>query len=138
MKYLGIDYGKKRVGLAVSDEGGKLAFPHSVLTNNARSINSGQAKLLESVIEIVKKEGVEAIVMGESKNFQNEKNEIMKEIEEFKKELENKIKIIRENFQIYLEPEFLTSIQAKQITGENEMHDASAAAIILQSYLDKN
>jgi RNase H-fold protein (predicted Holliday junction resolvase) len=39
---------------------------------------------------------------------------------------------------VRLEPEFLTSVQAEKITGKNDMHDASAAAIILQSYLDKN
>ena len=34
MKYLGIDYGEKRVGIAISDEEGKVAFPKIVLKNN--------------------------------------------------------------------------------------------------------
>ena len=40
--------------------------------------------------------------------------------------------------EIFFEPEFMTSAQAEQIQGKNDMHDASAATIILQSYLDKN
>jgi RNase H-fold protein (predicted Holliday junction resolvase) len=40
-------------------------------------------------------------------------------------------------FKVVFEPEFMTSVQASQITGENKMLDASAAAIILQSYLNR-
>jgi putative holliday junction resolvase len=125
MKYLGIDFGGKRVGVAVSDDSGKLAFPHSIAQNGEN--------LLEEIEKIIKEEKIGAVVMGESKNFEGEPNKIMEEIEKFKKILEEKLKI-----KVYLEPEFLTSAQAKQITGENIMHDASAAAIILQSFLDKD
>lgn len=147
MKYLGIDFGSKRVGMAVSDEAGQMAFPYSVLQNNEN--------LLNEAAEIIKKEKIEEIVMGESKDFKNEPNKIMKKIEEFKKNLEDlpaqagKLKI-----KVWLEPEFMTSKQANigfksrrlalQESGsrlkrreQNSMHDASAAAIILQSYLDK-
>jgi putative holliday junction resolvase len=125
MKYLGIDFGSKRIGLAVSDDSGKLAFPHSVISNDR--------KLLEEMEKIIEKEKIERIVIGESKDFKNEPNKIMAEIEEFKKELEEKAKL-----KIYFEPEFLTSAQAEQIQGKTLMHDASAATIILQSFLDKN
>lgn len=139
MKYLGIDFGSKRIGLAVSDEGSKMAFPFSVLPNDKNLLNEAE--------KIIKDEKIECIVMGESKNFKDEPNKIMEKIEEFKKELEEKTKL-----KVYFEPEFLTSIQAEQIQHrrrgsvsrpqrrepKNEMHDASAAAIILQSFLDKN
>ncbi len=125
MKYLGIDFGSKRVGIAVSDDGGKLAFPHSVTQNDG--------KLLEKIKEIIEKEKTEQIVIGESKDFKGEPNKIMAQIEEFKKILEEKTKL-----RISLEPEFLTSAEAEHIQGKTEMHDASAAAIILQSFLDKN
>lgn len=139
MRFLGIDYGAKRVGIAVSDETGKLAFPYSVIANDG--------KLLEKITAIIEKlvprsdsevrDKIE-IVMGESTNFQGEPNEIMKEIKEFKKELEEEIRDKgKMGVEIHFEPEFLTSQQAKQIQGENKMHDASAAAIILQSYLDR-
>lgn len=124
MKYLGIDFGSKRVGLAISDDSGGMAFPHSVLSNDKN--------LLDKILEIIKKEQVELVVMGESKDFKGEPNKIMGEIEGFKKELEQET-----NLKVVLEPEFMTSAQAKHLQGENEMHDASAAAIILQSFLDK-
>jgi putative holliday junction resolvase len=125
MKYLGIDFGLKRIGLSVSDDTGKLAFPHSVILNSKNT--------LDEIGKIIKKEKIDEIVMGESKNFAGESNKIMAEIEKFKKILEEKIKL-----KVYFEPEFMTSQQAEQIQGKNDMHDASAAAIILQSYLDSH
>jgi len=125
MKIIGIDYGGKRVGVAISDDSGRMAFPVSVLENNG--------KLLENIKAIIKKEKVEKIVVGESKDFAGRSNKIMKEIEVFVGELEKQT-----NLEIILEPEFLSSHQAQSIHGKNEMHDASAAAIILQSYLDRN
>lgn len=125
MKYVGIDFGSKRVGIAISDEEGKMAFPYSVILNNK--------ELLVEMKKIIEKENIEGVVMGESKNFKGEPNKIMPEIEKLKKDLEEKTKL-----PVFFEPEFMTSQQAEHIQGKNEMHDASAAAIILQSYLDKN
>jgi putative Holliday junction resolvase len=125
MKYLGIDFGSKRVGIAVSDEDGKLAFPHSVISNTG--------ELLEKVLKILKEENIGEIVIGESKDFKNKPNKIMEKIEEFKALLEEKTKL-----KVSFELEFMTSSQAQQLQGKNQMHDASAAAIILQSFLDKN
>jgi putative holliday junction resolvase len=124
MKYLGIDFGSKRVGIAVSDDEGKMAFPYSVIANDG--------KLLEEIQKIIEEEKIGEIVMGESKNFEGEPNEIMAAILDFKKKLEEKFKI-----KVNLEPEFMTSQQAERLQGKTPMHDASAATIILQSYLDK-
>lgn len=125
MRFLGIDFGMKKIGLSVSDEGGQMAFPLSVLPNTE--------KIFDEIEKVVVEKNIEAIVMGESKNFAGQPNEIMVEIEKFKSALEQKLKI-----KVIFEPEFLTSVQARQIMGKNEMEDASAATIILQSYLDKN
>jgi putative Holliday junction resolvase len=124
MRYLGIDFGEKRVGIAVSDEEGKFAFPQVVLANDK--------DLLKNIMGLCLKNSVATVVMGESKNFQGKINDIMWKIEGFKKQLELM------GVKVVFEPEFLTSVQASQITGENEMLDASAAAIILQSYLNKS
>lgn len=123
MRYLGIDFGEKRVGIAVSDEEGKFAFPQTVLANDK--------DLLKNIMSLCLKHSIETVVMGESRNFKGQINEIMWKIEGFKKQLELM------GVKVVFEPEFLTSVQASQITGENDMLDASAAAIILQSYLDK-
>jgi len=123
MKYLGIDYGTKNIGLAFAEEGG-LAFPLEVLENNE--------KLVSKVLEICEQRKIGKIIVGESKNFKGEDNEVMVEIENFIKNLKAKTKI-----EIVLQPEFLTSRQAREFLGRNEKTDASAATIILQSYLDK-
>ncbi len=124
MKYLGIDFGTKRIGLAVSDEGEKIAFPNVVLPNTP--------DLMEKVIKICADNSIGAIVIGESNNFAGNPNPIMKNVKKFIKDLEKQIKT-----PIMFEPEFMTSVQATRIQGETEKLDASAAALILQSYLDK-
>src|SRR5262245_47197431 len=58
MRTLAIDYGTKRIGLAMSDAGGKIATPLDVLHHTS----SGQA--VESIIRIIEHEGVEQIVIG--------------------------------------------------------------------------
>lgn len=124
MKYLGIDFGGRRVGIAVSDIDGKIAFPLIVLPNDK--------SLFRNIMDACIKDDINTVVMGESLNYQGQKNEIMTKIEDFRKLLEIAgVKVI-------LEPEFMTSVQASRVTGENQMLDAAAAAIILQSYLDKN
>jgi len=124
MRYLGIDFGEKRVGIAISDPEGQIAFPTIVLANDK--------SLLKNILDLCMKNSVEMIVMGESRDYQGQINPIMWKIDGFRKQLETM------GFKVEFEPEFMTSIQARQVTGENKMLDASAAAIILQSYLDKN
>jgi len=123
MKYLGIDFGTKRIGISFSDEDGRVAFPLSVLENSE--------KIIEEIKKIISEKKIDKVVVGESKDFNMKDNPIMKDIKEFsEKLLEDKIAVV-------FHPEFFTSQEAIQIQGKNEMLDASAATIILQSYLDK-
>ena len=123
MKYMGIDYGEKRVGIAISDDEGRLSFPHSVLENNSEIIG-----LLEKMC----KDGhITGIVIGESRDFKGKPNTILKDSVVFAEKLKQKIKL-----PIFFEPEFLTSKQASHIQGDS-MLDASAASIILESFLNK-
>ena len=123
-KLLGIDYGTKRVGIAVSDDSGAMAFPRVVLENDA--------SLLGAVQEIIEQEEVKEIIVGKSMDYKMQPNVVMKDIDSFCDKLKDKTSL-----PIYLEPEFLTSHQAHHIQGKTDMLDASAAAIILQSYIDK-
>lgn len=124
MRYLGIDYGTKRVGVAISDEAGEFALPHIVLPNDK--------KLLAAMAGICRDKNIGAIVLGESKNFAGEDNPVMEKIYLFKKELEQAT-----GLPIELEPEFFTSAEAARFQGKNDKLDASAAALILKSFLDK-
>ena len=125
MKYLGIDYGTKRIGLALSDEDGVLAFPHKVIQNKSRANTE--------IIQIAKSEKIEKIVVGESLDYKNQPNQVMKNIEKFGKELNALTGI-----EVLYEPEYLTSAQARRAPGAGTRVDASAAALILQYYLDSH
>ena len=123
MRLLGIDYGTKRVGIALSDEGGQFAMPLITLNHSKN--------LIKDVKEIVEKNGIKEIVMGESKNYKGEANAVLPESLNFKMDMES------EGYIVHLEPEFMTSANAERFQGKNENLDASAAALILQSFLDK-
>ena len=124
MRYLGIDYGKKRVGVATSDQSGNFSYPLSVLDNTD--------KLIDEITKICKEKQISEIVVGESRDFSQNENEIMSDIKPFVKSLEDKL-----GLPVHMHPEFMTSQEAERLQGKNDMHDASAAAIILKSYLDK-
>jgi putative Holliday junction resolvase len=123
MRYLGIDYGEKRIGLALSDEQGDFSYPLSVIQNSE--------KLVQEISNLCKENNVSTIVIGESKNFNQEENPIMKSVKILKENLENETQL-----PVHLHPEFMTSLEAERLQGHNDMHDASAAAIILKSYLE--
>ena len=122
-RILGIDYGTKRIGVAVSDEGREFALPVVTVKNTP--------DLVAEIAKIATQYESKEIVIGESRNYKGEPNAIFQEVEAFKKELE------KLGFIVHLELEFMTSMQAERLQGKNDKSDASAAALILQSYLDR-
>lgn len=123
-RLLGIDFGEKRIGIAISDENQKIAMPHAVLPNDRM--------LYGEIQKMCKGFKISAIIIGESKDFKGNDNPIMQKIKVFKQELERDLKL-----PVYFEPEFMTSAQAKHLQGDSPLLDASAAALILQSYIDR-
>jgi putative Holliday junction resolvase len=136
MRLLGIDYGSKRIGIAISDDGGTLAFPYKILINNM--------ELIDSIHNICGEEDISAIVLGESHDLSGKPNKIMGSIEELKHNLETDL-----DLPVYLQKEFMTTVEARGREGKEQNNarktskkepsqaDASAAALILQRYLDK-
>lgn len=124
MKYLGIDYGKKRVGVAVSDENGTIAFPLTVLKNDE--------KLNDALEDIIEDRSIEEIVIGHSVDKKGKENILQEEINELILNLTFTV-----GLPIHLEPEWYTTQAATRLQGKNAMKDASAAALILDSYLRK-
>ena len=135
MRFLGIDYGRKRVGLAISDEMGRLAFPLKILRNSP--------DLLDLIHNLCGEENISEIVLGQSLDFSGQPNAIMAQIEEFKEE------ISKLGLPVHFEKEFLTSVEARREVRKEkntarkikrpkrkEVY-ASAAALILQRYLDR-
>ena len=132
MKYLGIDYGTKRVGLAVSDAGGALARPLSVVKNSS--------SLVSDLEMLIAKEGVEAIVVGSS-----EGNKVQGDIMELIGTL-----TLATMLPVETVTEAFSSMEAHGSKGKERMSaratkapekpgdlDARAAAVILQRHLDK-
>lgn len=124
MKYLGIDYGAKRVGLAVSDAGGNIAFPRATLANDE--------KLLSQISALVKEEKIEALVVGDTRSHGGGDNPVTAEAESFVSILEAEVRVpVERVFEAW------SSIEASRYAVKgNEHNDAAAAAIILQRYLD--
>lgn len=124
MKYLGIDYGTKYTGIALSDDEGSLAF--------AREVIPTRDDLLDYIVKCISKEGVGCVVLGESLNLTGIANPLQEKIHV----LGNLIKE-RAGVSVVYEPEFMTSVQAHRQPDAPDRVDASAAALILQSYLEK-
>jgi putative Holliday junction resolvase len=123
-KLLGVDFGTKRVGIAISDESASVAFPHAIFPNDS--------SLMGKMGALIKKEGVTGIVIGESKDKDGNENSIMKKVRAFITELRDESSVA-----VHYEPEFYSSIEARQ-GGDSGFVDAKAAAIILNSFIERS
>jgi putative Holliday junction resolvase len=124
MRRMGIDYGHKNVGIALTDESGVMAFPHGVVPNDG--------KLLKTVTSLIAQKDVKEIVIGHSLGYTGQANKIHAAVEEFMMDLTLAIGI-----PIHLEPEQYSTQQAIRIQGKNSQTDAAAAAIILDSFITR-
>lgn len=122
MRYLGIDYGHKKIGLALSDEGGNFVYPYLVVSNDH--------KVQDLIFNLCAKERVGEIVIGASLNFKGEPNPIFKQSELFASQLKSKL-----NLPVNFQNETYSSREAARVVGADKNLDARAAAIILDSYL---
>ncbi len=126
MKYLGIDYGTKRIGIALSDSEGRIAFPKKIISNR------GEEKAVEEIKEIVKGEEVSEVIIGIPISLDGRETEITATVRRFAGMLERAVSL-----PVHLENEMLTTRMVKQPGIKKEHIDEAAAALILQSYLDK-
>lgn len=122
---MGIDYGTKRIGIALSDDQGLMAFPHAVLPNDA--------ELQKALERIVQKENVGKIVIGHSLGRDGEPNSVHAKVEDFIQDL-----TLNLGLPIELEPEQYTTQEAIRFQGRGDMTDASAASIILNSFITRS
>ncbi len=126
MKYLGIDYGSKKVGFAQSDDDGKFAFPLMVSPNDQT--------LLKDTLELIREMKFDAVVIGESVDQNGKPNTIAKEARAFAMKIEDAADV-----KIAFEKEWYSTMEARRQPGKEGNHevDDQAAAIVLQRYLDK-
>ena len=131
---LGIDFGEKRVGLALSDKSSLIASPYKTIQYFSKN------DLISEIKKIVLNKEIEIFVIGLPLNMKGEDSVQTKKVRKFKKLLS----IL--NLPIVYEDERFSSVIAKNSlvlqnvkTGHNKSEiDRTAAAIILQQYLDKN
>ncbi len=125
---IGLDVGEKRIGVAVADTAVRIAVPFDTVEVDGAEI--------ETIAEIVLKEGAETIVVGYPRNQQGEATAQTNYVEGFAKRLEYLAK------EIVFQDESLTSVLAEQrlIAYKRPYSkgdiDAQAAAIILQDYVE--
>ncbi|MHC4483147.1 MAG: Holliday junction resolvase RuvX [Planctomycetota bacterium] len=132
MRYLAIDYGAKRTGLAICDPAETIASPLGVI--------EGQKDLTKKIADIVKKENVGAIVVGLPLNMDDSTGPQAKVVFGFGEQLE-KLLVIPVHFQ----DERLSSFGAEEKLAPAEFTrkkkrkhlDAVAAAEILQAFLEQ-
>ncbi len=136
MRILGLDYGTKTVGVAVSDE---LLITAQGVEIVRRKAPTKLRQTLARIDELVNEYGVEKIVLGYPKNMNNTEGERCERTKEFKEMLEK-----RTGLEVVLWDERLTTVSADNammemgIRRENrkEYVDEIAAIFILQGYLD--
>ncbi|MHC4394828.1 MAG: Holliday junction resolvase RuvX [Planctomycetota bacterium] len=132
MRYLAIDYGAKYIGLAVCDRTETIASPLLVI--------EGQKRLPEKIVDIVKTENIEAIVLGLPLNMDDSQGPQAKLVFQFAEQLKELIEI-----PIHFQDERLTSFAAEQKLTSSEFRkkkhkkrlDAIAAAEILEVFLEQ-
>ncbi len=137
MRILGLDYGSKTVGVAISDE---LMMTAQALETISRDRENKIRHTLVRIKDICDEYKVDRIVLGYPKNMDNSIGEQALKTESFMDELKK-----RTGLEVILWDERLTSVSAAKILDEGEVKgryerkkviDKIAAAIILENYLD--
>ncbi|MBE5905584.1 MAG: Holliday junction resolvase RuvX [Lachnospiraceae bacterium] len=136
MRILGLDYGSKTVGVAISDPLGITAQGLEIVR---RERETKLRKTLARIDEIIAEYKVESIVLGYPKNMNNTEGTRCEKTQEFKEMLER-----RTNLPVVLWDERLTTVMADAAMMEGgirredrkEYVDKLAAVFILQGYLD--
>lgn len=147
MKFLAIDYGQKRIGLALSDDSETFALPFDTLER--KSGKSNAQRLRQTVLEIIDREGVAGLVLGLPKTSSGEAGDMEERTRIFAGELQEDLRAAGSTLEItwwderFSTASVLKNLRAAGITqkdarqaGGKESIDARAAAVILQDFLD--
>lgn len=133
MRYLGVDLGERRIGLALSDPTGFIAKPFGWI--DVRKV----ADPVEAVVEVARAQGAEAVVVGLPRHMNGQEGTGALGARAFAQAVRERLGV-----ETYLEDERLTTALAQRVLIERKMRrerrrqaiDQTAAAIILQGYLD--
>ena len=133
MRILAVDFGEKRVGLAISDPDTVIAIPLTTLQRTS------DAQIVEQIVEILRREQIELIIIGEPLHLDGKRGAAADRAASFARKLER-----ASGLECRLVDETLTSVAAEEKLREagldprrhRERIDAVAAQILLQQFLD--
>jgi putative Holliday junction resolvase len=134
MRYLAIDHGQKRTGLAISDSSETLVSPHSVIET------ANEEELLRRISAVLGAEEIDAVVVGLPVNMDGTEGPRVRQVRQFVLMLQQ-----RTDKPIHLHDERLSSFEADCLVGDLELTrkkkkkrlDAIAAAAILRSFFEQ-
>ena len=133
-KYIGIDYGKKRTGISITDDDKIISSP--LITVETKD-------LFEFLNNYFKKEKIEIIVIGLPMRLDNTYNIIFKDIQKFAQKLKNKFKIpihyVDERYTSKIASTIISNSHLNKMKRRNKyIVDKVSASLILETYLNLN
>jgi putative Holliday junction resolvase len=133
MRVLGLDIGDRRIGVALSDPQGILASPLTVINRREESLD------IEAIADIINRQQVGQVIVGLPLSLDGGLGQQAEKVRDFARKLGEQVEV-----PIDFRDERLTTVLAErlvQASGSKKAkklgHDAQAAAIILQGYLDE-
>ena len=136
-RVLGLDVGDRRIGLALSDSGGILASPLTIIEH------STEQQDIAAILKIAQEHGAERIIVGLPRLMNGDIGPQAQKVQVFAEALRSQTKI-----PVEYRDERLTTVEAQRLHREsgfkkkkrnirNTRYDAMAAAVILQDYLEE-
>jgi putative Holliday junction resolvase len=133
-RYMAVDYGKRRVGIALSDPLKTFAYPYLTLKNDN--------KLLENIINIIKEKSVSTLILGFPNDSKFNNSSIINDIIKFKEKL---LKFVNLSIQFYDESysskiaqkKVIESVTKRKKRRDKSILDMHSAAVILFEYLNQ-
>lgn len=133
VRYLGIDFGTKRLGLAISDELGIIAGRYGTIERKGTKTDVDKLK------RIVEREKIQKVIIGYPKNMDGSSGDTVRKVEDFVSNIKRQINIPIETWD-----ERLSSVSAEKILirgnvkrrKRKKVIDQLSAVIILQNYLN--
>ena len=132
-KILAIDYGKKRIGIAISDSKKSIAFPLKTIENK---------EIFLYLKEIIQSEKIEAIVLGEPKALKNKENILFLEVINFRKKIISlfslPVHLVDERFSSKIASKIILDANIKKMKRRDKsLIDKVSASLILETFLKK-
>jgi putative Holliday junction resolvase len=140
VRALGIDYGRRRIGLALSDATGMLARPWKTLDVSGSPARIAAALAAEVTALAAEEDGLSSIALGYPRRLNGQSTEQTAAVEAIAGLLRSQVQV-----PVVLQDERLSSREAESLLARREkdwrkrkpLLDAAAAAVILQDYLDE-